>query len=114
MLSAGVQDGDGVTQAIICDEALVSFAVPTPTPTPTPTRTPDDDDDDDKDKPEPTPTPSTSISIPTPTPPPVPTPAVLFLPETGVGYPKNAPAWPFVVLSGFVLLLGWVVYRHRK
>jgi uncharacterized repeat protein (TIGR01451 family) len=107
--SAGAQGSDGIPQATTCDAAQVSFAVPTPTPEPSPT--PDDGDDDKKD---PTPTPRPPTSVTTPAPAPAPTPAVLFLPETGVGYAKTAPMWPLVVLPGLGLLIGWVVYRRRQ
>jgi uncharacterized repeat protein (TIGR01451 family) len=114
--SAGGQASDRVPQAITCAEAQVSLDVPptpTPIPSPTPTRTPDDGDgDDDEEDPTPTPIPSTSVA--TPAPQPAPTPAVLFLPETGVGYLKVAPVWPLVVLPGFGLLIGWIVYRRRN
>lgn len=129
VLSEGVQGGDGIRQAIVCDEASVSFAPPpeTPTPTPTPTSTSQPPTitptptptatpkpPDDGGEPEPTPTPT-----PPPTPPQTPsvvsppTPAVLLLPETGVGhYSKAKPVWPFLLLPGLGLLAGWVVYRR--
>jgi uncharacterized repeat protein (TIGR01451 family) len=107
VLADGVRGTDGVgqaRQAIVCDEAVVPFAVPTPTPTPTRPSTPDRG-------PDPT---STPVRV---TPPPsavvTPTPAVFFLPETGVNYPKSGPGlWPLALVPGLVLL-GWAVFRRR-
>jgi uncharacterized repeat protein (TIGR01451 family) len=112
--STGAQGSDGSPQAITCAEAQVTFDVPEPTPTPTPTRPPDDGNGDDK-TPTPPPPPPPPAVTPAPAPPP-PTPAVLLLPETGVvGYDAGArPVWPFVVLPGIGLLLGWAVYRRRR
>jgi hypothetical protein len=114
ILAAGVEVGEeGLRQAIVCDEAAVTFAVPTPTPTPT--RPPRDDDDDDE---EPTPTPrppAPPATVPPAPAAPPPTPAVRLLPETGVGYANDqAPMWPLALLPGLGLALGWVVYRRRR
>jgi uncharacterized repeat protein (TIGR01451 family) len=103
VLSEGVQGGNGIRQAIVCDEASVEFAAPTPTPTPEP---PDDHE------PSPTPTPTSPPPPPPPSEVPPPTPAVLFLPETGIDSSGAAPVWPLVVFPGLGLLMGWAVYRR--
>jgi uncharacterized repeat protein (TIGR01451 family) len=125
-LAEGVQDSAGRTQAIMCGDASVSFAVPTSTNTPTPTSTstptPTSTSTPTSHTSTPTsrtatptsrtatPTPTTAISTPTATP----TPPVLFLPETGVGYSSSVPWWPLVLLPGLGLLVGWAVYRQRR
>jgi uncharacterized repeat protein (TIGR01451 family) len=120
-LAEGVQDSEGRTQAIMCGDANVSFAVPTPTstptstPTPTPTSTPTPRAATPKSRTTPTsptatPTPLTTISTPTATP----TPPVLFLPETGAEHSSTLPWWSLALLPGLGLVVGWVVYRQRK
>jgi uncharacterized repeat protein (TIGR01451 family) len=120
-LAEGVQDSEGRTQAIMCGDASVSFAVPTPTstptstPTPTPTSTPTPRAATPKSRTTPTsptatPTPLTTISTPTATP----TPPVLFLPETGAEHSSTLPWWSLALLPGLGLVVGWVVYRQRK
>jgi uncharacterized repeat protein (TIGR01451 family) len=116
VLGEGVQGSDGRTQAIMCGEAIVSFATPIVTPTPTPTPTPiPTSTPKPKRTTEPTATPqpaATPTAPPPPSPALSPTPAVLLLPETGVGYVRTRPLWPLITLPGLGFLAGWVIYRR--